>query len=895
MRSRLSKPLGFFSALLLAIFIVSPVLAVTPATDAFERTWARTDKPVADDVIDRTWIWGPEPNTELLMEPYLESPGGTRVVQYFDKSRMEINHPNAVDDGLWYVTNGLLVVELMSGMLQVGDYSFEARDPAEVNIVGDPGYAETPTYADYAKLRGRSALASGSVITQTVDGTGNIGNDTDLDEWNVTAAELAPLTGHRTASVFWTFMNSSGTVYEDGKLVNDRLFINPYYATGYPITEAYWSQVMLAGSEQWVLTQAFERRVLTYAPNNNEGFQVEAGNVGMHYYQWRYEMEPEPATINVTTFQYDGTTVQGRVLVEVYALDAGDDCNDVDFRTGDPVETGRTNATTGKLAVTDLDAGRYCVGADFNADGIADDDTAVINVLAGESKSVALTNPDDGVVNLLTVTVVGDDDMVVAGATVRLYEGTCAARAGSAAPAIPSAVTNAAGKVVLNVDELDAGRYCVVASNASGMIGQANVELPDDTAVTIGGFIGVTVTSTAGVNEVQTLSASGATSGTFTLTFDGQTTGPIPYNATAVQIRAALVSLSNIGPDDITVTGGPIHTAAVTVTFAGALGFQHVPQIEADSSLLNDVALTITTTTTAVAGVNEVQSLSMTDATEGTFTLTFGGQTTTPLPYDATATQIQMALVLLTNINFGDVQVEGGAINTAAVTITFVDELGFENVDQITVDNTGLSDGATGIVASTTTEGVTQINEVQTVAATGATSGTFTLTYDGQTTGPIAYNATAAQVQSALIALSNIGPDDVVVTGGPVHLAGVAIEFTGAFAGMDAESLVGNAASLFGSTIVVTTTTGGQSPLVQVIRVGSAVSGGTFTLSYAGATTAPIAYNASAAQIELALEALTTIDAVMVTGNLAPGGSSTVTFIDPIPTSILVVNDTLIS
>jgi hypothetical protein len=894
MRSSMSKPLGIFSALLLAILIVAPVLAVTSAPDAFARTWTRTDKPVADNVIARTWIWGPGPNTELLMEPYLQSPGGMRVVQYFDKSRMEINHPDRPDDGLWYVTNGLLVVELMTGMMQVGDFSFEERAPAEVNIVGDPGYVETPTYADYAKLRGRPALPAGSVITQTVDGNGNIGNANSLASWNITAAELAPITGHRTASVFWTFMNSSSTVYEDGKLVNDRLFINPYYATGYPITEAYWSRVMLAGSEQWVLTQAFERRVLTYAPNNNPGFQVEAGNVGMHYFQWRYEMEPEPATINVTTFQYDGTTVQGRVLVEVYALDARDDCNDVDFRADDPVATGRTNATTGRVDITDLDAGRYCVGADFNADGIANDDTAVVNVQAGASVSVALTNPDDGIVNLLTVTVVGDDDIVVAGATVRLYDGTCAARAGSATPVISSAVTNAAGKVVLNVDQLDAGRYCVIASNVTGIIGQANVELPDDTEVTIGGFVGVTVTTSVGVNEVQTLSASGATSGTFTLTFAGQTTGPIPYNATAAQIRAALVSLSNIGPDDITVTGGPIHTTAVTVTFAGGLGYQNVPQIEADSSLLNDVVLTVTTTTTAVAGVDEVQSLSNTDATGGTFTLTFGAQTTTPLPYNATAAQIQVALVLLTNINFGDVQVTGGPINEQPVTITFVNRLGATDVTQILVNNTGLTGGTVGIVASTTTEGVTQINEVQTIAATGATSGTFTLTFDGQTTGPIAYNASAAQIQIALVALSNIGPDDVVVTGGPMHLTGVAIEFTGAFAGMDAESLVGNASNLFGSTIIVTTTTSGQPPLIQVIRVGSAVSGGTFTLSYAGATTAPIAYNASAAQIELALQALSTIDNVMVTGNLAPGASSTVTFIDPIPTSILVVNDNLI-
>ena len=37
-----------------------------------------------------------------------------------------------------------------------------------------------------------------------------------------------------------------------------------------------------------VLVQAFERRVLTFTPTNSPAFQVEMGNVGQHYYRWRY-------------------------------------------------------------------------------------------------------------------------------------------------------------------------------------------------------------------------------------------------------------------------------------------------------------------------------------------------------------------------------------------------------------------------------------------------------------------------------------------------------------------------------------------------------------------------------------------------------------------------------
>jgi hypothetical protein len=89
-------------------------------------------------------------------------------------------------------------------------------------------------------------------------------------------------------------MNSTGTVYESGLNVTDNLFESPFYATGYPITEAYWASVKVANTYRDVLMQCFERRCLTYTPNNPDGWKVEAGNVGQHYYQWRYGTTPPP-------------------------------------------------------------------------------------------------------------------------------------------------------------------------------------------------------------------------------------------------------------------------------------------------------------------------------------------------------------------------------------------------------------------------------------------------------------------------------------------------------------------------------------------------------------------------------------------------------------------------
>lgn len=103
-------------------------------------------------------------------------------------------------------------------------------------------------------------------------------------------------------------------------------------------------------------------------------------------------------------------------------------------------------------------------------------------------------------------------------------------------------------------------------------------------------------------------------------------------------------------------------------------------------------------------------------------------------------------------------------------------------------------------------------NEVQSVTITGApTGGTFTLTYSGQTTSALAYNAAAATVQTALEALSNLAPADVVVTGaagGPYTLT-----FGGTLAAANVAQLTASGASLTGGTlpgvVVDTTLTGG--------------------------------------------------------------------------------------
>lgn len=106
---------------------------------------------------------------------------------------------------------------------------------------------------------------------------------------------------------------------------------------------------------------------------------------------------------------------------------------------------------------------------------------------------------------------------------------------------------------------------------------------------------------TGPTSEVQSVTVTGGpTGGTYTLTFSGQTTAGIPYNATASQVKTALEALSNIAPGDVTVTGGPHPGTAMSVAFVGAHLGEDVAQMTASATNLTggtDPAVTVATTT----------------------------------------------------------------------------------------------------------------------------------------------------------------------------------------------------------------------------------------------------------------------------------------------------------
>lgn len=112
----------------------------------------------------------------------------------------------------------------------------------------------------------------------------------------------------------------------------------------------------------------------------------------------------------------------------------------------------------------------------------------------------------------------------------------------------------------------------------------------------------------------------------------------------------------------------------------------------------------------------------------------------------------------------------------------------------------------TGIIADGPTSA-----ETQTVTISGSpTGGSFTLTFNGQTTSAIAYNATAAAVQSALRQLNNLSAEDVSVTGSAGGPYTVKFDMDANVAQMTATgSLTGGSSP---SVAVATSSQGGQAP-----------------------------------------------------------------------------------
>lgn len=290
-----SAPLGAAAAVL---FASVPSAQAAPwagdrnnfASPRFEQVWRAADLAVQQGRTGRSWTWGPQPWFDYK-EIYKQAPNGMRLVQYYDKARMEINDPANTSGALGGVTNGLLVVEMVGGRLKLGNGigpdENQQKDAANIPVAGDLGNIgeavnpETPTYASFRDIATvdngyRDPSKLGQRVGTTLSATRERGFRQDLASLPGTdVVAYEPVTGHNVPRVFEEFRNAGP--------------VPAIAAFGFPITDAYWIRARVGGQDKDVMVQLFERRSLTYTPANPAAFRVEMGNAGQHYFAWRYQ------------------------------------------------------------------------------------------------------------------------------------------------------------------------------------------------------------------------------------------------------------------------------------------------------------------------------------------------------------------------------------------------------------------------------------------------------------------------------------------------------------------------------------------------------------------------------------------------------------------------------
>jgi len=371
--------------------------------------------------------------------------------------------------------------------------------------------------------------------------------------------------------------------------------------------------------------------------------------------------------------------------------------------------------------------------------------------------------------------------------------------------------------------------------------------------------VATTVPGTAGNPAVQTITFQGTiTGGTFTLTFNGATTGPIAWDPNPTTLTANIQAAVNLLRPPQVTAGLSAGTFTATFSVPGV-----EPTMTADGTLLQGTGATVSvaTTTAGNATTAAVQSITFGGTiTGGTFTLTLNGATTAAINWDPNATNltnnIQTALNALTaQLNGNQVAFSGSPSFTA----TF-QTLGVEPT--MTANGAGLTGSGVNVTVVTTVPGVQATTAaVQTIVFQGPiTGGTFTLTFNGATTGPISWDPNPATLTANIqTALNLLAPPQVK--------AGLtAGTFTATFSSPGAEptmTAVGSNLTGTGASVSVATTTPGNSTTaaVQTITFNGTISGGTFTLTLNGATTGPITWASDAAtlaqNIQSALDLLT--------------------------------------
>jgi autotransporter-associated beta strand protein len=356
------------------------------------------------------------------------------------------------------------------------------------------------------------------------------------------------------------------------------------------------------------------------------------------------------------------------------------------------------------------------------------------------------------------------------------------------------------------------------------------------------------------VSETQTVTLTGGT-GTFTLAFNGSAaTAALAWNASAATVQTALNALTTIlgigGSVTVSSYSPNATTTVYVIAFGAALANLQLPLLTATGTgatataarlvegsgkalTLNGSGVIngpITPTVTAILGTGAFRNVSGTNTWQGLVTLNTnpaaisvdaGSLTLDDAINGSGAGQVgggnglvkvgvatlQLSGVVAdtytgsTLVNAGVLQLDKtptvnaidgglfiGADTSTPAQVQLMQARQIVTTASVTLENTG-----TLTTAGPYTSNTVSLTSAVEVVTTNATAGNFTLTFNGQTTASIAFNASTATVQTDLQALSTIGTGNATVTGAAGDWI---VTFAGALANAGESQITANNVSL---------------------------------------------------------------------------------------------------
>jgi len=232
-----------------------------------------------------------------------------------------------------------------------------------------------------------------------------------------------------------------------------------------------------------------------------------------------------------------------------------------------------------------------------------------------------------------------------------------------------------------------------------GALPETDLTMDVDATTTLDDVLTFLNTDDGMSNETQTISLPLATGGSFTVDF-GSTGTPetIAWDATAADVKAALESLSSISAGDVNVTfdgTSGLPTDSIVIEFTGNLAGTDVDDLVTNSTNLQGDTADVTETKKGTKAINEEQTVTITGSpTGGTFTLTYGIETTGTMGYSASAVQIEAALEALTAIDDVSVTLSGTTgLPADSFVVEFKGNLAGTDASLLTIDTTDLQGG----------------------------------------------------------------------------------------------------------------------------------------------------------------------------------------------------------